>query len=156
MMVDRFRVCDLKTFLFFSFLFLVFVGISLLASPARAVVISSGDGLGNTTAAIDDFGFANVGVCGGGSAVYLGYGWVITAAHMQMGDVSFNDQSYGYNPDSISYLTNPSELGLSGSPDLKLFQLTQYSPSARFGDCHRKRAVWFTGFDGRWRSRSDR
>jgi hypothetical protein len=123
MMVYRFCVCDLKTFLSFLFILLVFVSISLLASPAQAVAISSGDGLGNTTAEIDDFGFANVGVCSGGSAVYLGYGWVITAAHVPTANVLFNDQSYGYNPDSVSYLANPSELGLSGSPDLKLFQL---------------------------------
>lgn len=45
------------------------------ASAARAVVIDSGDGTGNTAPPADDFGFENVGVTDTNlSGIYLGDG----------------------------------------------------------------------------------
>ncbi len=55
-------------------------------APARAVIIASGDGSGNTTPPPNDFGFANVGAAEQ-TAVYLGNGWVITANHVREGEV---------------------------------------------------------------------
>ena len=52
--------------------------------PARAVIIETFAGTGNTTAPADDPGFANVGysTSGLGTAIYLGGGWVLTAGHV--------------------------------------------------------------------------
>jgi len=54
----------------------------LCAAPARAVLIDSGNG--NTTAPVDDPGWANVGWVGPFNGVYLGYGWMISASHVSM------------------------------------------------------------------------
>jgi cysteine-rich repeat protein len=66
----------------------------LLAAPAQAVLIDSGDGTGNTTAPADDPGFDHVGTKGGTSVIYVGYGWVLSAAHVGMGDVVLGGVSY--------------------------------------------------------------
>lgn len=59
------------------------------ALPARAVVIQTPTGTGNTTPPADDPGFANVGrsANGLGSAIYLGEGWVLTANHVGGGGI---------------------------------------------------------------------
>ena len=49
---------------------------------ARAVLISTGDGTGNTTPPAEDPGFENVGSIGNFSGVYVGNGWVLTANHV--------------------------------------------------------------------------
>ena len=54
----------------------------LMASTAMAVLISSGDGSGNTTAPPSDPGFANVGDVNGLTGVYVRNGWVLTANHV--------------------------------------------------------------------------
>jgi hypothetical protein len=55
----------------------------LCVTPAsRAVLISSDDGTGNTTAPASDPGWSNVGDRGGLSAVYVGNGWVLSAGHV--------------------------------------------------------------------------
>jgi cysteine-rich repeat protein len=66
----------------------------LLAAPAQAVLIDSGDGTGNTTAPADDPGFAHVGKKGTLSVVYVGYGWVLSAAHVGLGDVLLGGVTY--------------------------------------------------------------
>ena len=48
-------------------------------------IVAGGDGSQNTTAPADDPGFANIGIRGSGSAVYLGDGWVLTATHVGAG-----------------------------------------------------------------------
>ncbi|MCE9588775.1 MAG: autotransporter-associated beta strand repeat-containing protein [Verrucomicrobia bacterium] len=77
----------------------VAVGVLGSAGDARAVVISSGDGSGNTTAPVGDFGWSYVGAINGASGVYLGgsggTGWVLTANHVGSGDfVTSDGQSY--------------------------------------------------------------
>ena len=81
---------------------LVALGSSLLASVGSAVVISTGDGSGNTTAPADDPGFANVGVSNNNlSGVYLGNGWVLTAAHVgNATGFTFGGVFYDAVPDS--------------------------------------------------------
>jgi hypothetical protein len=64
------------------------------ALPARAVLIDSGDGTGNTTAPADDPGWNNSGSRAGLNAVYLGYGWVVTAAHVGIGPVTLGNTVY--------------------------------------------------------------
>jgi len=70
------------------------LGIFLAVAPAGAVVIRGGDGTGNTSAPAADPGWANVGLRGSGSAVYLGNNWVMTAAHVGAGSVNFGGTDY--------------------------------------------------------------
>ena len=51
-----------------------------LSFPAGAVLIESGNG--NTCAPSDDPGWLNVGFLDTLNAVYVGYGWVMTASHV--------------------------------------------------------------------------
>ena len=78
-----------------SLLFVVVVGVLGSAGDARAVVISFGDGSGNTTAPVGDFGWSYVGAINGASGVYLGgsggTGWVLTANHVGSGDFVTSD-----------------------------------------------------------------
>jgi hypothetical protein len=92
---------------------------------ALAVLISTGDGSGNTTAPPDDPGFANVGVSANNlSGVYLGNKWVLTAAHV--GDVA------DFTFDGILYETVPGTrqaLSKNGTPaDLAMIRLAGPPP----------------------------
>lgn len=93
------------------------------ASPTWAVVIRGGDGSGNISAPADDPGWANVGSVGGATGIYLGDGWVLTAAHVWgsgQSTASFDGQSYAIQSDSAHRLQQPG----TGSPiDLELFRL---------------------------------
>lgn len=91
----------------------------IAAAESDAVLITSGDGSGNTTAPADDFGFANVGDAVQ-SAVYLGGGWVITANHVAPGPVVLAGVRYEAVPDSKVRVPNE---GGGVSPDLALFRL---------------------------------
>lgn len=93
-------------------------------APARAVIIASGDGSGNTTPPPDDFGFANVGSAEQ-TAVYLGNGWVITANHVREGDVILQGHPYPAVPGSKLRLSNP---GGGVSADLAVFRLQEPVP----------------------------
>jgi len=77
-----------------------------IALPAAAVIIDSGDGSGNTTAPPDDPGFANVGVKGSLSVVYLRNGWVLTANHVGVGDIWLDGSFYSAVPDSGTQLAD--------------------------------------------------
>ncbi len=108
----------------------------LAAAPAGAVLIASGDGSGNTTAPADDPGFANVGTRGSLSAVYLGDGWVVTAAHVGAGDVTLEGRSYPAQPGTTLRLLNQdgSEADLiafriEGDPGLPALQVAQATPA---------------------------
>ena len=92
-------------------------------SQAKAVIVSTTTG--NTTAPEDDFGFANVGVKGSSTGVYLGYRWVLTAAHTSAADITLNGQVYQYETGTDTRLTNPTGLGLSEYTDLRLFRITE-------------------------------
>lgn len=56
-----------------------------LALPASAILNDTGNGNTTAPAAGDDPGWLNVGKIGGPNAVYLGYGWVISASHVGTG-----------------------------------------------------------------------
>ena len=114
------------------------LGLTLLiavvsASASLAVVIQEGDGKGNTTAPEDDPGFANVGLRGAGSAVYLGNRWVITAKHVGPGPVVFGDTTFDHVPGEVHRLRNPN--GLSEFADIVLMRLAEEPdlPSLRLG-----------------------
>lgn len=97
----------------------------LLPGLAAAVVISTGDGSGNTGAPPDDPGFANVGVSTNNlSGVYLGNGWVLTARHVGAVD--------GFTFDGVFYETLPGTrviLEKDGTPaDLAMIRLSGPDP----------------------------
>ncbi len=104
---------------------------------AQAVVIAGGDGSGNTSTpsgAGNDPGFANIGTFLGASCVYLGNGWVLTAAHIDYNygtgtpilpsSVQFGGSSYATASGSLHQLTNNGTAGMTALTDLVLFQLT--------------------------------
>ncbi|BCU78658.1 hypothetical protein llg_33730 [Luteolibacter sp. LG18] len=94
---------------------------------ASAVVIASGDGSGNTSAPPDDPGFANVGAVNGASAVYLGNGWVMTAAHVAgslPATVNFGGTNYATQAGTFQQLTNHGTGGMTVSTDIVLFRLS--------------------------------
>ena len=87
------------------------------------VIISSGDGSGNTTAPADDPGWSNVGARGSLSGVYLGNRWVLTGFHVGAGSLTLNGTTYGAEAGTSVRLTNPGGLGLSANTDLLMYQL---------------------------------
>jgi len=104
---------------------LVLAIFGLGAGPSRAVLIATGDGTGNVTAPADDPGFANVGTLTTGLTIlYLGYGWVLTAAHVGAGDVILAGQTYKAVPDSAVRLLNQD----GTNADLLLFKLAGWPP----------------------------
>jgi hypothetical protein len=66
----------------------------VLSHRASALVLESGGGSTNTSPPADDPGFANVGIRGSTSAVYLGNRWVLTANHVGAGDIVFAGVTY--------------------------------------------------------------
>jgi cysteine-rich repeat protein len=97
----------------------------LLAAPVGAVLIDSGDGSGNTTAPPDDPGFAYVGRKVSLTVIYVGYGWVLSAAHVgDLGTVVIG--GVGYTPMSGTRTV----LIQSGAiqADLELFRITTAPP----------------------------
>lgn len=90
------------------------------ALPAAAMVISTGDGTGNTAAPGDDFGFGHVGITSNLlSGVYLGNRWVLTANHVGERDITLLGTPYLAVPGSKIRLANAS----SPHPDLMLYRL---------------------------------
>ena len=98
-----------------------------LPLSADAVLISTGDGTGNTTPPSGDPGFANVGVVINGlSGVYVRNGWVLTAGHVGEQAITFDGVLYQPIPGSAVHFQNP-----DGSPaDLLAFKLAKRPPLA--------------------------
>lgn len=100
---------------------IIVCGLGLLAITTRraaAVVIGDPDALAGTPTPA---GFSYVGQVDGASGVYVGNGWVLTAAHVGFPTgFTLGGMSYGVTPGSDVELTNP-----NGTPtDLQLFHLT--------------------------------
>lgn len=77
---------------------------------------------GNTTAPVDDPGFANVGAVNGASAIYLGNRWVLTASHVGAGSVVLGGNTYTVSG-PVTQLTNMGTPGMSANTDMVLFQI---------------------------------
>ena len=139
---------------------MVLVAAALVCSPAFGVIVAGGDGTGNT-AADGNFpaGWEYVGICGNGSAVYLGDGWALTAYHVSpKASVNFGGLDYAvessvrlhdpYNPTAVTDLTL---MKLVTSPDLPTLNIAA-TPAAA-GDpitmigAGRNRAASFTWYD---------
>ena len=89
---------------------------------AEAVIVygTNGNGTSNTSAPLDDPGWANVGTVGGSTAIYLGSEttgyWMLTANHVDLsgGTVALNSGNYSIVGGSVQQI---------GSADLKVFRL---------------------------------
>jgi hypothetical protein len=97
----------------------------LLPAPALALILDSGDGLQNTSAPADDPGWAHVGRVDGPTGVYLGNGWVITAAHVPSTSTSFQGVNYPVVQGSDVILVNPDD----SYADLRVFRIDPSPPS---------------------------
>jgi len=98
------------------------LGLLLIAPALCALVLGSDPDSKalNTRAPASDPGWANVGTRSETTAIYLGNGWVITAAHVGAGDAVFGGVSYRALPASAIQLgadTKPPR------PDLIVFRV---------------------------------
>jgi len=103
---------------------LLILGVVGKQMPAVVVATTTG----NVSAPDDDPGWANVGIRGSATAVYVGNGWVLTAAHVGAGDVEFPElhRLFAVDPATAPVpLRNPADLGLSATTDLMLFKLAE-------------------------------
>ncbi len=100
--------------------------VAALACPAaaRAVIIDTLSGTGNTTAPADNPGWANVGLRGIGTGVYLGNRWVLTAAHVGPGNIVLSGTSYSAEAGSMLTLNNSFDPAQANPADLILYRLT--------------------------------
>jgi len=96
--------------------------ISALPPTAQAVVINTVSGTGNTNAPGDDPGWANLGLLGLGTGIYLGEGWVLTASHVGPGTITLAGIAYAPLSGSAVQLTN-SAVGKTALTDLIVFRL---------------------------------
>ncbi len=103
-------------------------GVGMRPVVIHAVVIDTATGTGNTSAPADDPGWANVGVLGIGTGVYLGNDWVLTAAHVGGGSIVLNGGTYAMLAGSGTTLTNNGAPGKSATTDLYLFRLASTPP----------------------------
>jgi hypothetical protein len=89
------------------------------ASGAIGLVIEREEETLNHQAPADDPGWANVGVCQRWTAVYLGRGWVLTAAHVGASDITLEGTMYRADIDSRKRPLNPD----GTAADLVLFRI---------------------------------
>ncbi|MGD9418727.1 MAG: trypsin-like serine protease [Verrucomicrobiota bacterium JB025] len=85
------------------------------------LVSSSGSATYQTTDPSGDQGWSSVGTANGASAVYLGDGWVISAAHVGAGTFNLDSYSFSYVADTAVHLLNPDNT--SETSDLVLYQI---------------------------------
>jgi hypothetical protein len=90
-----------------------------VARGAVGLVIEHEEETINHQAPTDDPGWANVGVCDGWTAVYLGRGWAITAAHVGAADITLEGTKYVADIESRERVRNTD----GTTADLMLFRI---------------------------------
>jgi hypothetical protein len=93
--------------------------IVLVVSGAQGLVIERESGMLNQRAPADDPGWANVGVCKRWTAVYLGRGWVLTAAHVGVSNIELDGTMYEADKKSRERVLNSD----GTEADLMLFRI---------------------------------
>lgn len=108
----------------------------LVSATAEAVIIASGDGTGNTTAPSPDPGWSSLGASSGFlTVVYMGSGWVLTAAHVGTGSPTFGGTTYTTIPGSMVQFTtgaSPADLmvfKVYGDPGVPAADIVATTPS---------------------------
>ncbi len=106
------------------------------ADPGQAVLISGGDGTANVEAPDDDPGWENVVEREHLTVIYLGRGWVLTAAHVGAGPVSVNGKRFPRLFGSARVLRNPDSspsdmilFRIAGDPGLPILPLSTETPT---------------------------
>jgi len=89
------------------------------ALAAKGLVIEREDEAINRRAPADDPGWANVGICNRWTAVYLGNGWVLTAAHVGPSHVELEGTIYQADVKSRKRVVNAD----GTTADLMLFRI---------------------------------
>lgn len=101
----------------------LWLGGALMAAPALALVVENDAG---SAAAVDnaapeeDFGLASIGRRDHSSAVHLRDGWVLSAAHVGVGEVDFGGRLYRPLIETAERLVNVDDI----PTDLLLFRVT--------------------------------
>lgn len=104
-------------------------GLTALAPAARAVVVNDPAGSTlNTAAPTSDPGWANVGLCGTGSAIYLQDNWVLTAYHVGAGTVNFGGTNYTQDATQPTIRVKNSD---GSNADMVLFRLASTPAGVR-------------------------
>ncbi len=110
--------------------------ITFAASGAVALVIEHEVDALNLKAPADDPGWANVGVCNSWTAVYLGRGWVLTAAHVGVSNIDLDGTTYAADIRSRERVFNPNGtmadlmlFRIDPEPDLPSLEIAAESPS---------------------------
>jgi hypothetical protein len=98
---------------------LVFASLLLPWAGVRAIVLEVEEDSKNTVAPADDPGWANVGACRGLTCVYLGGGWVLTARHAGVNDLTLEGKRYTADPKSKQVIPTEDRT----RPDLLLFRI---------------------------------
>jgi len=110
-------------------IFRILLALLILTPALRAVVISGGDGTGNTTGTLAGGGWDYVGAVNGATGIYLGqYNggyWVLTARHVNAGNFVLSGTTYNYVPGSVVQITNPD----TTPTDLVVFRINTEPPS---------------------------
>jgi len=100
------------------------LSVAWCSSPAHAVIVRGDDESAVAAPPADDPGWANVVSVGSATGVYLGKGWVLTAAHVWgsgQTSVLVNGNYYRVQPGTARRLFHPE----TGAPsDLQLFHLS--------------------------------
>jgi hypothetical protein len=105
------------------------------ASGAAGLVIEQEEETLNHQAPADDPGWANVGVCNRWTAVYLGRGWVLTAAHVGVSNITLEGTMYAADVKSRKRVRNPDGTAadlvlfrIDPEPDLPSLKISAESP----------------------------
>jgi hypothetical protein len=93
--------------------------IALALSRAAGLVIEREADALNLEAPADDPGWVNVGNCNAWTAVYLGRGWVLTAAHVGVSNIELEGTMYAADFGSRERVFNPD----GTAADLLLFRI---------------------------------
>jgi hypothetical protein len=90
-----------------------------VAAGAVGLIVENEEQALNYQAPADDPGWANVGVCNRWTAVYLGRGWVLTAAHVGPSNINLDGTMYAANVKSRKRVLNRD----GSAADLVLFRI---------------------------------
>jgi hypothetical protein len=109
--------------------------IAFAVTGAVALVVENEEDPLNLEAPADDPGWDNVGVCDAWTAVYLGNGWVLTAAHVGVSNIDLGGEKYAADVQSRKRVFNSDGTAadlllfrIDPEPDLPALEISAESP----------------------------